>query len=349
MNKNAEKASQQKPEKPEADVKLAVTQEEQPTPIDDSVSTLKFEMKSIKFKDDITGTEFDTWILTLHTAQIEDEGRVYFKENKWRFVIFDNGGEKVSEIREGARPFWDGHKGRDKGVKQDLIQFGFCAEDEVENVLSQIKRKAYENQALFIDQKNFAKAMESSKEDNDEEDKMSPYAWAEYVVSELHVISDQKDLLYTYKGGLFTPDPNADQIFLLYRDAAQDDYRDGIASSIIRQIKAIKRTDYRKFNPDRNIVNFPNGLLNLITGELKPHTPTYISTVQLQHPYISNGKSEKIDRILEGILKPEDIKPLKEFMGYSMTTKVNFKMAMMFVGDTNSGKSTTQGRYSVSS
>lgn len=328
MNQDAEEAEPEKTT-PKPDESAS----NPPTPI--------FEIKLLRFTDE-SGMQYDSSMLTLHVTGIDDEARIYFKERRWRFVIFDKDDKKISEIREGAKPFWESHKKRDEGIKQDLIEFGFCNEDEVENLLSKIKEKAKEKQALFVDQKNFVKVMESSREDIDEEEKMSSYAWANYVVSKLHIISDQKDMLYTYKGGLFTPDPNADQIFLCYRDAAQDDYRDGIASSIIRQIKAVKRTGYQDFNSDRNIVNFPNGLLNLITGELTPHTPNYVSTIQLLHPYIKNGKSEKIDKILEEILQLKDIKPLKEFVGYSMTTKINFKMAMMFVGDTNSGKSTIQ-------
>jgi len=89
-------------------------------------------------------------------------------------------------------------------------------------------------------------------------------------------------------------------------------------------------------------VNFPNGLLDLKTELLSHHTPDYISTMQLPYPYIPNGKSEKIDRILGEILQPEDIVPLKEFVGYAMTLKINFKRAMIFVGDRGAGKNTVQ-------
>jgi len=108
------------------------------------------------------------------------------------------------------------------------------------------------------------------------------------------------------------------------------------------QIKTIKRTNDEEFNPNRDIVNFPNGLLNLKTELLSHHTPSYISTIQLPYPYISNGKSERIDAILKEILQPEDIVPLKEFIGYAMTLKINFKRAMIFVGDRGAGKNTVQ-------
>jgi len=167
MNQNAEKATQEKPEKPEADVKSAVSTEEQTTtPSTDGESTLKFEIQPFRFGGD-EEIQYDTSILTLRTAHMEDEARIYYKDNRWRFVLFDNSsdndGKKISDIRESAKPFWEDHKKRDKGIKQDLIEYGFCDEDDVENVLSQIKEKAKESQTHLTNQKNFSENKKSTK------------------------------------------------------------------------------------------------------------------------------------------------------------------------------------------
>lgn len=172
--------------------------------------------------------------------------------------------------------------------------------------------------------------------------KKSLYEWAEFVNMKLHTVSDREDNLYVYKGGMYRVDEKCDDIRNLYRDTSLGYYNPGSVSGIVGQVKTINRTPDEDFNPDRNIVNFPNGILNLKTGELYPHTPDIISTIQLPHPYIPNGKSEKIDRILGEILQPGDIVPLKEFCGYGMTLKINFKRAMIFVGDRGAGKNTIQ-------
>jgi len=336
MNQNANTADHKKTtEKP-----AETTEDYPPTPVNYDESALKFEMKSARFTDD-SGMQFDSWVLTLRTEDIDDEAWIYFKDNRWRFAVVDENDKKISEIREGARPFWDGHKQRDKDVKKDLVEYGFCAENEAENVLSQIKEKAKENQTLFVDMKNFLKAMESSKEDNDEE-KRSLYEWAEYVAGELHIIVDDNGEFYVYKNGVYTIDKKAVQISNFYRDTATTGYSPSIKNGIIDQLGFMNRIDYRLFNPDRNIANLKNGLVNLETRKLSPHTPNYISTIQIPHNYIPNGRSEKIDIIISGILKPDDIKALKEFIGYCMTLKINFKIAVMLKGDRHSGKSTVQ-------
>ena len=172
--------------------------------------------------------------------------------------------------------------------------------------------------------------------------KKSLYEWAEFVNMKLHTVSDREDNFYVYKGGMYRIDKKYDAVLNLYRDTALGYYISGSVSGIVGQIKTMNRTADEDFNPDRDLVNFQNGLLNLVTGVLEPHTPDVISTIQLPHPYIQNGKSEKIDRILGEILKPKDIVPLKEFIGYCMTLKINFKTAMMFVGERGAGKSTVQ-------
>jgi len=172
--------------------------------------------------------------------------------------------------------------------------------------------------------------------------KKNLYDWAEFINERLHTVSDREDNLYVYKGGMYRVDEKCDDIRILYRDTSLGYYIPGSVSGIVGQVKTINRTPDEDFNSDRDIVNFLNGLLNLQTRELNPHTHAYISTIQLPHPYIPNGKSEKIDEILGEILQPGDIKPLKEFTGYGMTLKINFKTAMMFVGELNAGKSTIQ-------
>lgn len=51
------------------------------------------------------------------------------------------------------------------------------------------------------------------------------------------------------------------------------------------------KTDYpistKKLNADENIINFKNGILNISTGELMPHDPKYLSTIQIPCNYVS--------------------------------------------------------------
>lgn len=215
-------------------------------------------------------------------------------------------------------------------LKKELVRFNFSTEDNVEERYQSIMEYISENEAKL----NLVTGRKGVKK--------SLYHMAELVNKKLHIISDQENNLYSYGGGRYRIDRNCDDIHNLYIDTALENYTHGAFSGIVAQIKTIQRTNDEEFNPDRNIVNFPNGLLNLKTGLLSAHTTSLFSTIQLPYPYIPGGRSEKIDAILTDILQPGDILKLKEYCGYSMTLKVNFKRAMILVGPQNSGKNTVQ-------
>lgn len=211
-------------------------------------------------------------------------------------------------------------------LKNELIRFNFSTEDNVDEHYKSILE--YENKVKLVTGLVGVQ--------------FSLYDWTEFVNEKLHILSDMEDNVYAYGDGVYRIDNKCDTIKTLYRDTALGYYNPGTVSGIVGQIKTIKRTADDDFNPDRNIVNFKNGLLDLKTELLSSHTPTHISTIQLPFDYIPGGKSEKIDDILMEILQPEDIMRVKEFTGYAMTLKINFKRAMIFVGDQGAGKNTCQ-------
>ena len=56
-------------------------------------------------------------------------------------------------------------------------------------------------------------------------------------------------------------------------------------NEIIAHIKYRTMVNREEFDRDMNIINVKNGLLNIMTDELKPHTPEYLSFVQLPVRY----------------------------------------------------------------
>ena len=281
----------------------------------------KFEIRPYRYVDE-DGMGSDRRALSIIC---QEKGHIKFilkyDDEVWNFSIYsfptqETFGEMIFESPEQ--------------LKNELVKFSFSTEDNVEERYQSIMEYLSENETelkLVTGRTGIKKSL---------------YGWAEFVNNKLHIISDRENNLYAYKGGLYRIDRNWDDVRNLYRDTALELYNPGSVGGIVGQIKTIKRTEDEDFNPDRNIVNFPNGLLNLKSGLLSAHTPTYVSTIQLPHPYVPNGKSKRIDSILGEILQPEDIVPLKEFVGYAMTPKINFKRAMIFVGDRGAGKNTVQ-------
>lgn len=103
-----------------------------------------------------------------------------------------------------------------------------------------------------------------------------------------------------------------------------------------------RRSRYAKpedFDKDPVVLNLQNGLLNVETGEFKPHSSDYLSRVQLPVTYDPNGKSEAIDEFFREILDPGDIPTVQEFTG-GLLWRHFIKKALMLIGEGDNAKST---------
>jgi putative DNA primase/helicase len=85
-----------------------------------------------------------------------------------------------------------------------------------------------------------------------------------------------------------------------------------------------------------------NGMLNITTGDFKPHEKDYYATIALDVEY--NPKSGKVcNRWLqfldETIQTPEVIDFLQEFFGYCLTRSTAFGIALFLLGPGSDGKS----------
>lgn len=325
--------------------KNIVNEDQRPTPSADDNGT-KFNtrllpLEGLKVLPNIL--ENGTTVMALFTPVGKGHYIEYYFFGSWHFKIMKIKKEaeaegKILNERIGnntKKPFWELTESAKLKVLKCFDDIGFCKKKEALEIVDPIFAGLGDNDISFLqgdfDQKEAEKAS-----------KMTPYEWAEFVEKELKIIVDDNGEFCVYEHGVFSVDKKAAIIQNFYRDTAINGYRRSVKNDIIDQLSYMKQTDFHLFNPNRNITNFKNGLLVLETGEVMPHTPTYISTIQIPHNYIPNSRSEKIDIIISGILKPEDIKALKEFIGYCMTLKINFKIAVMLIGDMHSGKSTIE-------
>ena len=92
-------------------------------------------------------------------------------------------------------------------------------------------------------------------------------------------------------------------------------------------------------HPD--VVNLRNGLYNVREGELKPHTPTFKSIVQLPVSHDVDAECPAIDAFLSDVLRDDsDIELAHEIIGYSMLMQLPIAKLFVLLGPTHTGKST---------
>lgn len=94
-------------------------------------------------------------------------------------------------------------------------------------------------------------------------------------------------------------------------------------------------------NKNINLVCVGNGILDINTMELKPHTPDEIFTDKIEWEYLPECDCQLIKEFLNQILDSEDVKVLQEFVGYCLYRRYFIKKALIFHGGKNTGKTTT--------
>lgn len=92
------------------------------------------------------------------------------------------------------------------------------------------------------------------------------------------------------------------------------------------------------------IANVKNGLLNINTRELKPHTPEFVSLIQYDVSYDPSATCpvwmDCLEAWMEGEEKEEKILMLQQFSGYCLSSSMQKDKALFMVGDGANGKST---------
>lgn len=107
----------------------------------------------------------------------------------------------------------------------------------------------------------------------------------------------------------------------------------------------VKFKQLDKINNDPFIINFNNGLLNIKTGELKPHSPKYLCTIRIPCNYVENAlipSTKYFDTFINDLTNGNtDIQKLiLQIMGVVISNVSGYKMkqGIFMIGPGNVGK-----------
>ena len=95
-------------------------------------------------------------------------------------------------------------------------------------------------------------------------------------------------------------------------------------------------------NPDKNLIDFKNGVWDIRKRKLIPHDSKYLQTIQIPHEvktYVPFKRTRLYDFFRKTKLAREDIMMILKYMAYCMTTDYGLKCFMVLVGQSNTGKS----------
>lgn len=114
-------------------------------------------------------------------------------------------------------------------------------------------------------------------------------------------------------------------------------------NGLVERLKTMRTIRYEgTFNAEIFKVNLRNGLFNLKTGKLEPHTPAYKTNIQLPFAYDPRATSPIFDGFIVDIFdKDQDTADyILKFWCYLLLPTYNFQKVLVWIGSGRNGKGT---------
>lgn len=164
---------------------------------------------------------------------------------------------------------------------------------------------------------------------------------AQKLIKEYNLIA-LGDTIHMYTNGHYRPfSPHELQTFIL--EKGDIDATCSQRKETIEFITALSQKDYTQINKDYAIIAVKNGMLDLNSGVLTPHSPDNYNTIYLDWEYKEDVEySELIDEFMKQISAgdPKKMQFLYEVAGYCLLKKSIFEKFFIFKGSGGTGKST---------
>jgi P4 family phage/plasmid primase-like protien len=151
---------------------------------------------------------------------------------------------------------------------------------------------------------------------------------------------DIKAEVWIYKEGIYVPNGKT-YVKEFCREILGEAYTPHIANEVINKIETDNYIDAKEFFNSENVEEIPvqNGVLNIITSELKPFTPKNIFFNKLPIKYDSTKECPSILKFLSQVLRNDsDIPIVEELFGYCLLKDYRIQKAFMFNGSGANGK-----------
>lgn len=239
-----------------------------------------------------------------------------------------------------------------------FLEFHGLGLREIRKTISSAYRTPYDfgtkNEVMqhFMDEKEHQKVSEVAskvvadkykevrKKENDEQKEL--FQEYEQIIANRypHLKYKQRADFFLYSNGVYRVLHDEDFQSIIMREMSKDslfNYRK--ISSVKDKIACFKSLESRTFthaeeNPNPNIVNLKNGLLDIEKYTVIDHTPDYLSTVQIPISYEPTARAPQWFKFLNDIMDgdQDQILLLKQIAGYCLTNDVSFQKAFIFLG-----------------
>lgn len=167
-------------------------------------------------------------------------------------------------------------------------------------------------------------------------------ALADAVSKRHHFARDVGGVLYVYKGGRYVPEGERIIGTEIKRILAESNASVKWSTHRVREVTAYIRTDAPELwpTPPADRVNVLNGILDLESGDLLPHTPDFLSPVRIPVKFDPSAECSAWDEFVGGVFPPDARELAFEIPGWLMVPDTSIQKAVLLTGEGGNGKST---------
>jgi len=163
---------------------------------------------------------------------------------------------------------------------------------------------------------------------------------ADIVLITDHFAQDRGGKLYVYRAGAYHPDGEAHikrRVKALMVESGEN-WTTHRAKEVVEFIRVDASTLWDR--PPLDTLNVANGLLNVTKGTLRPHSPDFLSPVQLPVAFDPAATCPHTDAFV-ATTYPEDAQEIAwEVFAWLMLPDTSIQKALLYTGDGSNGKST---------
>ena len=87
-----------------------------------------------------------------------------------------------------------------------------------------------------------------------------------------------------------------------------------------------------------NLVCVSNGILNIVTGQLRQHDPQVVFLQRIPHPYNPASECPKVIEFMETVLPKGFVPMIQQWVGYLLYRRYAIKRAVILIGEADTGK-----------
>lgn len=165
---------------------------------------------------------------------------------------------------------------------------------------------------------------------------------ADEILKSAHFAKDAGGRLYVYKDGVYR---NSGEAFV--KERVKEIYQSWGLSADWTSHKANEVFEYIKVDcpdmwpkPPADTINVLNGLVDVNTRTLRPHTHEFYSPVQLPVQFDATAKCPAWDKFIAQVFAADSQVVAYQILAWMMTPENSIQKAVLFLGEGSNGKST---------